>query len=104
MMEEEKLSQLLFVKLCSDKAAFDARLTKRVHFSMNRLKELLEAEKVHKILVYTPHIMVIRSCKGPEVTVSSDGRMLIRKVADITEAQYVAKEILQIVLNTTTSA
>ena len=101
---EEELSAPLFVKLCSDRAAFEARLQKRVHFSMDRLKQLLEAENGHKILVYTPHIMVIKSCREAEITFSRDGRMLIRKVADIAEAENVAKDILRIVLQATTSA
>ena len=103
-MEEEKLPAPLFVKLCSDRAAFEARLQKRVHFSMDRLKQLLEVENGHEILVYTPHIMVIKSRRGAEVTFSRDGRMLIRKVADIAEAENTAKDMLRIVLKAATSA
>ena len=101
-MEEEKLPAPLFVKLCSDKAAFEARLQKRVRFSMDRLRQLLEAENSHGILVYTPYIMVLKSSRGAEVTISGNGRMLIRKVADVTEAESVAKDILRIVLKAVT--
>ena len=91
LMGEENLSAPLFVKLCSDRAAFEARLQNKIDFSMDHLKQLLEAENSHEILVYTPHIMVIKSCRGAEVTVSRDGRMLIRKVTDTAEAEMVAK-------------
>ena len=103
LIGEGSRSTPLFVKLCSDKAAFEAKLQNRINLRMDHLKQLLEEENSHEILVYTPHIMVIKGCKGAEVTVSRDARA-IRRVRDTAEAEMVAKDLLRLVLKAATAS
>jgi len=92
----------LLIKLCSDKAAFEARIQQRIFFNMNEMRRLFEAIKDHEIMVYTPHIIILKSCKGAEVTFSRDGRMLIKKVLNENEARMVAYDVLRIALKAST--
>ena len=83
----------LFVKLCSDRAAFEARPVKQMILDMSKVKKALEQRGLHEIVVDTPHIMVVKSGKA-ETTISRDGRMLIKRVSDEDEATQVANQIL----------
>jgi len=91
----------LLVKLCSDKAAYEARMQRKIAFNMEKVKELLEAAGNNEIIVYTPHMIILRSGTA-EATFSRDGRMLIKKVSNETEATQVAHKILQIALSAAT--
>jgi len=84
-----------FIRLCSDKAAFEVQVKQKMLFRMDAVKKLFETAENHEIIVYTPHIMVFRS-RGAEVTLSKDGRILIKKVRDENEAMSVANEVLRI--------
>ena len=88
----------LLVKLCSDKVAFEVRVQRKIAFNMEKVRELLEAAHNHEIIVYTPHMIILRS-GGAEATFSRDGRMLIKKVSNEEEATQVAHKILQTVLS-----
>lgn len=83
------------IKLCSDKAAFEVRVQRKIFFNLAKVEQLLKSMKENEILVDTPHILIFRS-KGAEVTLSRNGRMLIKKVQDEKEATAVASEILRI--------
>lgn len=96
MAKETSSTHRLFVKLCSDKAAYEARTAKRLSLDMNETKRALEESKEHRILVCTPHIIILRSGKA-ETTLSRDGRMLIKRVSSESEAARVARQILQTV-------
>jgi len=87
----------LSVRLCSDKAAFEALVSGRVVFDMDEAKRRLEKASNYKMMVYTPHLLVFR-CGEAEVTMSRDGRMLIKRVRDEKEAKLVACRVWQIVL------
>lgn len=87
----------LLVKLCSDKAAYEARPVRNLSLSMDRTKRTLEKSKKHEIVVYTPHMLILRIGKV-ETTLSRDGRMLIKKVSSETEATQVASHILRTIL------
>lgn len=91
-----------FVKLCSDKAAYEVKFQRKIHFAMNRLKQLFEATEGYELVVYTPHITIIKSCKGTEVTFSKDGRILIKEVLNKSEAETIAEDVLQIALEAST--
>ena len=69
---------------------------------MDEMKRLFEAARGHEILVYTPHIMILKSCREAEVTFSKDGRMLVKKVVNEAEARAVALDVLRIALKATT--
>jgi len=64
---------------------------------MNEVKRTLEESGEHKIVVYTPHIVVLRSGNA-EATLSKDGRMLIKRVSNEAEATQVARQILRTIL------
>jgi len=103
LMENEHKSILpFFVKLCSDKAAYEVKLQRKIFFTMDRLKQLFEATGEYELVVYTPHITIIKSCKGAEATFSKDGRILIKKVLNKSEAEAIAEDVLQIALEAST--
>jgi hypothetical protein len=87
----------LLVKLCSDKLSFEARTQKRLCLNMNKAKRNLEGSEEHKIVVHTPHMIIFRTGKA-EITLSKDGRMLIRKVPDEKEATRLARQTLRTIL------
>jgi hypothetical protein len=64
---------------------------------MDEVKRKLEKSTGHEIVVYTPHIIIVRS-RTAETTLSNDGRMLIKRVPNEAEATLVAREILQAIL------
>lgn len=97
MTNEEEPSIPLFVKLCSDRASFEVRMQRKIFFSMDKMRQLFEACHDHEIVVYTPHMIILRSGRA-ETTLSRDGRMLIKKVSDESEATQVAREILRVIL------
>lgn len=98
MTNEDSISLPLFVKLCSDRAAYEARTGRTLHLNMGEIKKRLDQSKESKIIVYTPHIVIIRTGRA-EITLSKDGRMLIKRVASKTEATHVAQRLLRTVLN-----
>jgi len=85
------------VRLCSDKAAFEALVLRKVVFSMDDAKRRLEEEGDYKMVVYTPHLLVLR-CEEAEVTLSKDGRMLIKRVTDENRAKLIACRVWQTIL------
>ena len=94
MTNKEEPSIPLFVKLCSDKASFEVRIQRKVSFNMDKVKQLFETCHDPAIVVYTPHIIILRSGKA-ETTLSKDGRMLIKRVSNESEATQVACRILR---------
>jgi hypothetical protein len=60
------------------------------------LERLLKSVKENEMIVNTPHILIFRS-RGAEVTLSRNGRMLIKKVQDEKDATAVAHEVLRVV-------
>lgn len=97
MTDKDKSPVRLLVKLCSDKAAFEARPMKNLSLNMDKTKQTLEKSKKHEIVIYTPHMLILRIGKA-ETTLSKDGRMLIKKVSSETEATQVANHILRTIL------
>jgi len=87
----------LFVKLCSDKAAFEVRTKQQLALNMDEVKRTLEKSEEHKIVVYTPHVVILRSGTA-ETTLSRDGRMLIKRVSNEAEATQVARQVLRTIL------
>jgi hypothetical protein len=81
------------VRLCSDRAAYEVRLGRR-WLDLETLVERAEASKLFVAVLKTRHLIVLRSLQGAEVTASSDGRMLVRRVSDEDEARQVASRLL----------
>ena len=97
MTSEDKSPLPLFVKLCSDKAAFEVRTKQGLSLNMDEVKRRLQESAEHKIIVHTPHIVILKSGNA-ETTLSRDGRMLIKRVSNEAEATEVAHQILRIIL------
>jgi len=93
MTREIESSLQLSVKLCSDPAAFEARTAKKLSLNMGEVKRTLEESKEYKIVVYTPHIIILKSGCA-EITLSRDGRMLIKRVSNEAKATKLAQRIL----------
>jgi hypothetical protein len=98
MTDEKKKSIPLLVKLCSDKAAYEARSQRKVSFDMNKLQKLFETVENYQILVYTPYIIVLKSKGGREVTFSEDGRILLKNVSGEGEAKALACDVFEVAL------
>jgi len=88
----------LLVRVCSDKAAFEAIPRRRVFFDMKLVRRLFEASRNFQVLVYTPYIIFVKSRAGREVTLSEDGRMLLKKTLNKDEATALAYTVLETVL------
>jgi len=98
--EKAKVAFLpLLVRLCSDKAAFEVLVLRKVVFNLNDAKQRLEKASECKIRVYTPHLMILRWGTA-EVTLSRDGKMLIKWVRDENEARLVACRVWQTIAKT----
>lgn len=95
-MDQKKPNLGLIVKLCSDKAAFEAKPIKTLSINMHIAKQKLETSG-QKILIYTPHMIILRNNKA-ETTLSKDGRMLIKRASNEAEATQVAQQILTAIL------
>lgn len=99
MADGDRKQISLFVKLCSDKAAFEARPQRRVTFDMNRLQELFRTTEEYEITMHTPHIIFLKNRRGREITFSKDGRMLLRKVSNESEARKLACDVFNLALD-----
>lgn len=86
------------VRLCSDKAAFEVKLHRRLRLDLESVKEATEDSEDYEVTMYTPHILILRSRTGVEITLSRDGRMLIKKLSSKDEVSSVAKSVLQMVM------
>jgi len=95
MTDKKRQSMPFFIRLCSDKAAFEVRIQRKISFNMVDLEQLLRSVKENEIIVDTPHILIFRT-KLAEVTLSSNGRMLIKKVRNEEAAKEVAHEVLRV--------
>lgn len=84
----------LIVKPCSDKAAFEARPKRTVTVDMVEAKRAFQMSTGLNIVIETPHIIIVKS-KDAEITLSRDGRMLIKKVSNQDEVTQVAYRILR---------
>jgi hypothetical protein len=96
MTPRKELSIPFSVRLCSDKAAFEIRIQRKITFDMAKLESLLKSRKESVIIVSTPHILVFRTGEA-EVTLSRNGRMLVKRVRKEEDAAAVARRVLQVV-------
>jgi hypothetical protein len=92
--KNERLPQYL-IRLCSDKAAFEVKFSQRLRLNMETVKKVFETSEHCEIMLYTPHIIILKHKTGAEVTFSREGRILIKKVSDKEEAEKVTKSILR---------
>lgn len=89
-----KQAGMFMIRLCSDRAAYEAVPRKRLKVNLASLKALLERNRECEVAVWTPQFMVIRRRDASEVTIVDDGRMIIRNVADQDSARRIAETLL----------
>ena len=82
------------IKLCSDRAAYEAVPKKRFRVDITSLRLSLERSGDCEIALCTPQLIVVKRRDGTEVTIVDDGRMIIRNAADQDAAQKIAETML----------
>jgi len=82
------------VRLCSDKAAYEAVPKSRLKVDLARLRRSLESGGNCEITLWTRQLMVMKRTDATEITIVSDGRLIIRNVADEEAARKIAETML----------
>lgn len=100
MKKKEEYFPRYFVRLCSDKAAFEVKFSQKLRLDMSSVKKTFEDLKRYEVILYTPHIMVLKSGKEAEITFSKDGRMLIKNVSSKDQAEAIAESVIRVALKT----
>jgi len=99
-VKEKEYFPRYFVRLCSDKAAFEVKFSQKLRLDMSSVKKAFENSKRYEIILYTPHIMVLKSGKEAEITFSKDKRMLIKNASSKDQAEAIAESVLRVALKT----
>lgn len=100
MKKKKEYSPRYFIKLCSDKAAFEVKFSQKLRLDMPSVKKAFEDSKRYEIILYTPYIMILKSGKETEITFSKDERMLIKNVSSKDQAEAIAESVLRVALKT----
>ncbi len=87
-----------FVKLCTGKAAYEAKFSQNLRFDMSSVKKAFEDSKRYQIMLFTPHLIILKNAGRSEITFSKDGRMLIKEVSSKNQAEAVVEDVLQVAL------
>jgi hypothetical protein len=82
------------VRLCSDKAAYEAVPKNRLKVDLARLRRSLESSGDCEITLWTRQLMVVKKTDATEITIVADGRLIIRNVADEEAARKIAENLL----------
>jgi hypothetical protein len=82
------------VRLCSDKAAYEAVPRNRVKVDLARLRHSLERGGNCETTLWTPQLMVVKRRDTTEITFVDDGRLIIRNVLDEEAARKIADSLL----------
>ena len=82
------------VRLCSDKAAYEAVPRKRIKVNLARLRRSLERGSNCETTLWTRQLMVVKRRDATEITIVDDGRLIIRNVADEETARKIAETLL----------
>jgi hypothetical protein len=82
------------IRLCSDRAAYEAVPKKRLKVDLTSVKRSLERGGDYEIALWTPQLMVVKQNDVVEITIVDDGRLIIRNVADEETARRIAETVL----------
>jgi len=82
----------LFFKLCSDHLAVEAIPRGRVRIDLVKAKGCLDPK--YCIAMWTPHFLVLKALSGEEITLRTDGRMIVRNAGSEEEAQAAATMVM----------
>jgi len=85
---------IFMIRLCSDRAAFEAVPKTRLRFQISKLKDALARRGDCEVTLSTPQLLVVKRRDSVEITFVDDGRMIIRNVADQDAARNIAETIL----------
>jgi len=82
------------IRLCSDKAAYEAVPRTKFKLNLARLRRSLERTGNYEIALWTRQLMVVRQRDATEITIVDDGRLIVRNVADAETARKIAEAML----------
>jgi hypothetical protein len=85
----------LFFKLCSDHLSFEAIPKSALKIDLLKLRD--HTLRGHELVMWTPQFVILRNLQGQEITLRTDGRMVIRKVTAESSARKAASEIMNLV-------
>lgn len=84
----------LFFKLCSDHLSIEAIPKSKVKLDLTKLRRGLDDFAVK---IWTPRFLVMRSVNGVEITLRTDGRMIVRNSDSEADAEAAAIRVLSMV-------
>ena len=84
----------LFFKLCSDHLSIEAIPKRKLKVDLSKLREGVDE---FRVMVWTPHFVVIKGLRGEEITLRKDGRMIVRNCGSEARAQAAANRVLLLV-------
>jgi hypothetical protein len=82
------------IRLCSDKAAYEAVPRSKFKVDLARLRRSLERGWNCETTLWTRQLMVVKLRDATEITIVDDGRLIIRNVADEEIARKIAETLL----------
>jgi hypothetical protein len=82
------------IRLCSDKAAYEAVPTRRLKVDLAKLRRSLERGGDCEIVLWTRQLMVVKHRDATEITIVDDGRLIIRNVVDERAAERAAEALM----------
>ena len=87
----------MFFKLCSDHLSLEAIPKTSLSIDLRKLKNRMVRN--HELVMWTPQFVILKNHQGQEITLRSDGRMVIRKAATESIARDAALKIMALVLS-----
>jgi hypothetical protein len=85
----------LFFKLCSDHISIEAIPRKATKIDLMQIRD--RGISGHELMLWTPHLVVLRNWDGHEITLRQDGRMIIRKARSEQVAKRAADAVMALV-------
>ena len=85
---------LFMIRLCSDRAAYEAVPKRRLRLDVPSLGRSLMCRGDCELLLLNPQFMVVKWKHQAEVTIVDDGRMIIRNAANQGDARMIAETLL----------
>jgi len=82
------------IRLCSDRAAYEAVPKKRLNVDLVSVRHALERRGDCEITLWTPQLMVVKQRDMVEITIVDDGRLIIRNVTGEETARRIAETFL----------
>jgi hypothetical protein len=93
-MAQMKEGAVFIIRLCSDRAAYEAVPKRRLKVDLTRVRRSLERKGDSEVTLWTRRLMVVRQRDATEITIVDDGRLIIRNVANEDAARKIAEGLL----------